>query len=62
MADDSKKYPEFSQRDPLKPHNQLRPLSTRTSGTELDEVCGSGIEQAGAGVGLDEAARKLDEK
>ena len=33
------KFPTMSQRDPTKSYNQLRPLSLRTSGAELDEEC-----------------------
>jgi hypothetical protein len=51
--------PARSQRDPSKPYNQTRPLSTRTSGAELDECCGP-IGQASAGLGLDEAIRLID--
>jgi hypothetical protein len=51
--------PAESQRDPSKPYNQTRPLSTRTSGMELDECCGS-IGQASAGLGLDEAVQLVD--
>jgi hypothetical protein len=51
--------PARSQRDPSQPFNQTRPLSTRTSGMELDECCGS-IGQASAGQGLDEAIRLIE--
>jgi len=51
--------PGESQRDPSKPYNQVRPLSLRTSGRELDECCGP-IGQASAGLGLDEAIRLID--
>jgi hypothetical protein len=53
--------PARSQRDPSKPYNQTRPLSTRTSGTELDECCGS-IGQSEAGMGLDEAIALIDRR
>jgi hypothetical protein len=43
---------------------ELHPPSLRSSGTELDPECspagGRGIPQAEAGVGLDEAVRKID--
>ena len=50
-----------TQRDPSKPWNQKRPLSTRTSGTELDEGCGD-LGQFEAGKGLDKAVRTIDQK
>jgi hypothetical protein len=56
MADDTKASPEF----PSKPYNRIVPLSQRSSGSELDPVCGSGIEQAEAGTGLDAAIKKID--
>jgi hypothetical protein len=49
----------MSQRQPEQPFNQLRPRSLRSSGTELDEICPE-IEQASAGLGLDEAIRLID--
>jgi len=49
----------MSQRDPSKPWNQLHPASQRSSGTELDEVCGT-VEQSPAGLGLDEAIGLID--
>jgi hypothetical protein len=62
MADETKKFPEFSQRDPSKPWNQLHPRSKRTSGAELDEVCGDGtIPQAEGGMVLADAMPKLDD-
>lgn len=62
MADDTKSFPTQSQRDPSKSYNQLRPTSTRGSGSELDEECypaGTGIPQAEAGVSLDSAVNKI---
>jgi|HubBroStandDraft_5_1064220.scaffolds.fasta_scaffold1823385_1 hypothetical protein len=52
--------PARSQRDPSKPYNQTRPLSTRTSGSELDEGCE--ITQASAGAGLDSIEKELGRK
>jgi hypothetical protein len=54
MPDETKSFPTQSQRDISLPHNQLRPRSLRSSGTELDEACGD-IQQAEAGVSLDSA-------
>ena len=51
--------PARSQRDPSKSYNQTRPLSTRSSGTELDPECGP-VGQAEAGLGLDEAIKLVD--
>jgi hypothetical protein len=53
--------PTQSQRDPSKEYNQKRPASLRSSGTELDEVCGD-IEQFEGGKGLDHAIRTIDRK
>ena len=39
--------PRFTQRDPSKPYNQLRPQSLRSSGSELDECCDGDLSQAG---------------
>ncbi len=36
MTDETKSFPEQTQRDPSKPWNQKRPLSLRSSGSELD--------------------------
>jgi hypothetical protein len=49
----------MSQRDPSKEYNQLRPRSLASSGSELDAVCPE-IEQASAGLGLDEAIKQID--
>jgi hypothetical protein len=53
--------PTMSQRDPTKPWNQKRPVSSRSNGTELDEGCGD-IPQAEAGKGLDHAIRIIENK
>jgi hypothetical protein len=62
MADETKAFPTQSQRDPSKPWNQLHPLSQRSSGSELDELCGGQIEQAVAGQGLDVAITELEKE
>jgi hypothetical protein len=62
MPDETKAFPEQTQRDPSKPHNQLHPISQRSSGTEVDEICGAGISQSEAGLGLDKAIRTIDRK
>jgi hypothetical protein len=49
--------PTMSQRDPSAEHNQLHPASLRSSGTELDASCSGKVEQASAGVSLDEATQ-----
>jgi hypothetical protein len=54
--------PARSQRDPSRSHNQTRPLSTRSSGTEIDPELGAGIGQASAGAGLDEVIKQVDRK
>jgi hypothetical protein len=51
--------PARSQRDPSKSYNQTRPVSLRSSGSELDPECGS-VELATAGLGLDEAVKLVD--
>jgi hypothetical protein len=48
---DERKFPEQCNRDWSLPTNQLHPLSSRDSGTNLDEVCGGG---AIAESGMDE--------
>jgi hypothetical protein len=45
-------------KSPDKPYNQTRPLSARTSGSELDEGCE--ISQAEAGKGFDHALKLID--
>ena len=39
---ESRKFPTQGNRDYSQPHNQRFPRSLRSSGTELDEVCGDG--------------------
>lgn len=50
-----------SNRDYSQPFNQLRPRSTASSGTELDEFCPT-IEQASGGLGLDKAVKMIDQQ
>jgi len=54
--------PTSSQLDPTQEYNQLRPISQRSSGTELDESCGpySGSLSPGAGKSLDEMIEQID--
>jgi hypothetical protein len=48
--------PTSSQRDPSKPWNQVRPLSLRTSGAELDPpCCEGGMDENGLVLGKDSA-------
>ena len=49
--------PTSTQRDPRLEHNQVRPRSLRSSGTELDAGCE--VTQASGGLGLDRAIREL---
>jgi hypothetical protein len=54
MANDSKEFPS-------KPYNKFVPRSQESSGSKLDEICGSGeIPQAEGGTILADAMPKLD--
>jgi hypothetical protein len=47
MSDyDERKFPEMCNRDWSLPHNMLHPLSSRDSGTHLDECCGATIQES----------------
>jgi hypothetical protein len=59
MANESKTFPEQSQRDPTKPWNQLHPRSQRSSGSELDEAFGE-IGTSDIGKGLDAVVKQID--